>query len=213
MKKKIFSLALAIIMLLMLCACGGTDHTHVYGEWTETKAPNCTETGERTRTCECGAVETETIPTVATAHAFGEWTEALAPLCGTEGQSSRACIRCGATETAPIPATGKHDYDTDNTCKVCDTPWVYTTEGVRYSYTYKHDDDYNTTYYAYVSGIEEGVTDVVLPYYYNGYPLTTILYGAFQNSSLHDGIDLSHLLSSHSGVVGKVKTQMVRLYQ
>ena len=37
-----------------------TEHT--YGEWTTTKEPTATEDGVKTRTCVCGAEETEAIP-------------------------------------------------------------------------------------------------------------------------------------------------------
>ena len=35
---------------------------HIYGEWVTTKEPTATEDGVKTRTCACGAEETETIP-------------------------------------------------------------------------------------------------------------------------------------------------------
>jgi len=44
--------------------------THTYGEWTESKAPTCTEKGEETRTCACGAKETR--DTDAKGHTYGD---------------------------------------------------------------------------------------------------------------------------------------------
>ena len=37
-------------------------HTHVWGEWTETASPTCTTSGTKTRTCPCGEVQTESVP-------------------------------------------------------------------------------------------------------------------------------------------------------
>ena len=34
-------------------------HEHSFGEWTEIKAPTCTEKGQKERACECGEKETE----------------------------------------------------------------------------------------------------------------------------------------------------------
>lgn len=79
---------------------------HTYGEWSETKAPTCTEPGEETRVCEvCGADETR--PVDATGHTPGEWTEVTAPTCTDEGLEEQRCTVCGdQIATRPIEATG-----------------------------------------------------------------------------------------------------------
>ncbi len=79
---------------------------HTYGEWSETKAPTCTEPGEETRVCEvCGADETR--PVDATGHTPGEWTEVTAPTCTDEGLEEQRCTVCGdQIATRAIPATG-----------------------------------------------------------------------------------------------------------
>ena len=52
------------------------EHQHNWSEWTVTKAPTCTEDGEKTRTCTVAGceikTETEIIP--ALGHNYGEWT-------------------------------------------------------------------------------------------------------------------------------------------
>ncbi len=38
------------------------EHTHVWSEWSETKAPTCSEAGEKERECACGEKDTQIIP-------------------------------------------------------------------------------------------------------------------------------------------------------
>lgn len=98
---------------------------HIWDVGAETKAPTCTEPGERTYTCtKCQATKTEEIP--ATGHTE-VIDEAVAATCTTEGKTQGShCSVCGAVITAQetIPALG-HDWSTDNcaeqaTCSRCD---------------------------------------------------------------------------------------------
>lgn len=57
-------------------------HTHAWGEWTETKAPTCTEAGEKTRTC------------TAADCPLGSQTQAV-PALG-HNYVNNVCTRCGA---------------------------------------------------------------------------------------------------------------------
>lgn len=76
---------------------------HEFGDWAETKAPNCTAAGEKSRTCVyCGATETETI--AALGHTFGEWTVTTAPACEVEGVETATCSVCGETKTQAVAA-------------------------------------------------------------------------------------------------------------
>lgn len=78
---------------------------HGYGEWTETKAPNCTEAGEKACTCAtCGDTKTEAI--AALGHSYGEWTETKAPTCTEAGEKTCTCATCGDVKTEAIPALG-----------------------------------------------------------------------------------------------------------
>ena len=61
-------------------------------------------------------------------HSWSGWTQAKAPTCGASGEEARSCISCGATETRPVAATGKHTWSKkapscteagERTCMVC----------------------------------------------------------------------------------------------
>ena len=71
MKKTILFLSLILLATCLLTACDYINpHTHNFDEWETTKAPTCTEEGERIRFCSCGEKDsvTEVIP--ATGHSF-----------------------------------------------------------------------------------------------------------------------------------------------
>ncbi len=68
------------------------DHTtHSYGAWTTTKAATCTEDGEKTRTCSCGATETQEIP--ATGHKYT--TTIVTATTTSQGYTLHKCSVCG----------------------------------------------------------------------------------------------------------------------
>lgn len=116
--------------------CGEKDpdyHKHSYTE-AVTKAPTCTEAGEKTYTCGCGDSYTESIP--ATGHHYGEddkctdcgeldpdhkhnYTEVITkqPTCTEDGEKTLTCT-CGDSKTESIPATGHH-YGEDDKCTDC----------------------------------------------------------------------------------------------
>ena len=84
---------------------------HISNEnWTVDKEANCTEDGDRYRTCSrCGEVYHEVIP--KTGHKYdGDWTIEKEVTCGVDGTETRICTICGTKESKTIPATGKHSY-------------------------------------------------------------------------------------------------------
>ena len=119
--------------------CGHTDEVsgkalHEWDDGTVTKEPTCTEEGERTFACECGATKTEPVAPLEHAfsdtpvydgthhwypctregckaekdkaeHAWDEGTVTTEPTCTEAGVTALAC-ECGATKTEPIEALG-----------------------------------------------------------------------------------------------------------
>ncbi len=89
---------------------------HSFGEWTQTKAPTCTEAGEEIRTCGCGTTETHAIP--ALGHKLTK-VDAKKATCTEAGNMEYwTCANCGklfadefdmaetTLEEVTIPATG-----------------------------------------------------------------------------------------------------------
>ena len=117
-----------------------TTHEHSYGEWTETKSPDCTHAGSKTRKCSgCDAEETQEIPALghdfkdgkctrcdepdpnytapACSHTYGDWVTTKEATCAEEGVRERTCTKCGAKQTEKI---GKKDHEfKDGVCTKC----------------------------------------------------------------------------------------------
>lgn len=80
---------------------------HVWGAWTQTAAPTCTEAGEESRTCGiCGKTETRAI--AALGHNVPNPTTTPAT-CTEAGFEGGTCTRCGEQIGTVIPALG-HDW-------------------------------------------------------------------------------------------------------
>ena len=82
------------------CACGAVREKHAH-VWTEkvTTAATCTEAGEKTFTCVCGATKMEEIP--ATGHSWGE-PEVTYAANGQDGEKVYTCTVCSESKKEAI---------------------------------------------------------------------------------------------------------------
>ena len=111
--KKIQLFLLVLITLVVLASCGESKHIHSYGSWEVIQEPTCTEQGLKERVCECGNIDSQTIP--ALGHTAGKpVAEEEKPATCTEAggyYSVSYCTLCGERLT-PVwkttPALG-HD--------------------------------------------------------------------------------------------------------
>ena len=113
-------------------------HEHSYDEGKVTKEPTCTEPGEKTYTCECGATKTEEIP--ALGHDYDEGKVTKEATCTEAGVKTYTCKNDSShTKTEEIPALG-HDYDEGKVTKeaTCKEAGVKT-------YTCKRDSSHTKT--------------------------------------------------------------------
>ena len=138
--KKVFNnlsfILLIFALILTVAACnttdkpgenpgpgdGGDTHTHQYTEEV-TKAPSCTEAGEKTFTCSCGDSYTEAIEKLSHTE---EVIAAVAPTCTETGLTEgKKCSVCGTELKAQesVPATDHSftdEYDADCNNEGCD---------------------------------------------------------------------------------------------
>lgn len=86
-------------------------HEHVYTE-SVTKAPSCTEAGEKIFSCECGDAYTEVIE--ATGHSYGEYVFNNDATYNADGTQTATCA-CGAKDTKVASGTKlEYTYTTLN---------------------------------------------------------------------------------------------------
>ena len=85
-----------------LCGAERTVGEHIFGDYTVTKEPTCTEQGEKTRTCSvCGYSETAEVP--ATGHTYDSDCDTDCNVCGavrvpphSDNDTNGICDNCGA---------------------------------------------------------------------------------------------------------------------
>ena len=111
MKKLLFLLAIAVMLICVLTACQPPveEHVHSFGEWEVTVEPTCVDSGLMTRSCECGEYEEEIINPIPE-HTAGAWEVTVQPGCTSTGSKVQSCVHCGEIlDTQNISATG-HIY-------------------------------------------------------------------------------------------------------
>ncbi len=159
-------------------------HTHSWSAWKEVTPTTCTTKGTQKRTCACGASETQE---AALKQHIATHREAVEATCGTTGNaeywectvcnkyfSNVACTTEIANKTAvSLPAMGGCVYNTQNVCTICNTAMQYT-EGL--AYTLNSDEE---SYSVSEGTALNNTTDIVIPWYYNEKPVTSISEYAF----------------------------------
>lgn len=130
-----------------VCTVCSAEETaaHSWGEGTVNIAPSCTTEGQKTYTCACGAVKTETLPAVD--HTWSNWTmtteghsrtcsgcakaesgshswgtpKVKEATCKEAGSKAYTCTVCGSSKEEVLPKLTTHTYDhgCDKDCNVC----------------------------------------------------------------------------------------------
>lgn len=121
--KKSTLIVVSAAAMLFLAACSGNKpgaessepatsqkesaHKHSWGEWKETKAPTCTEKGEKERTCECGEKQTQAVS--AAGHKYvKDDAKSQDATCTEGGKLVEKCSVCGNEKETATEALG-HD--------------------------------------------------------------------------------------------------------
>lgn len=161
-KRIVVVIAIAAAVCCLIVAASGCKkkHVHAWGQWQIVTPATCTTAGIQKRMCDCG--EEEVAEVKATGHDYGQWDK-------TVDGHARVCRNgCGEKEA------GAHDYGTDNICKVCRYEMEYTE-----SLTYGEIKDEEKTIAYEVTGCQGNETEILVPAYHNGLPVTAIADYAF----------------------------------
>lgn len=86
-------------------------HTHSFGEWMVTTKPTCTETGIKTRECDCGVTERAEVS--AAGHNWDAGKITREPTPKADGEKTYSCLVCKATMTEPVKYSGSLESDND----------------------------------------------------------------------------------------------------
>ena len=111
--KKLF-LLLSVLIILLLISC--ESHDHVYDEWVVASEPTCSAEGVKTRSCDCG--DLQSAPIEKTEHVYGEWHVVKEATCTEEGQKQRVCV-CGDEQTEVIEKTEHVFGEWETTASTC----------------------------------------------------------------------------------------------
>ena len=165
----LLSAALAVCGLAVFSACDEPEHTHSFGDWKVVAEPACTEEGLRERVCTCGEKESEEIE--ALGHTPGEAIKKneVAATCTADGSYEEVvyCAVCGeelSRKAVEVTALG-HDY-VKGVCARCGEEEPFT-EGLIFELS---EDGAS---YA-VTGYQGASTEVYIPSYYQGLPVSSI---------------------------------------
>ena len=171
----LLSAALAVCGLAVFSACDESGHTHRFGDWKVVAEPTCTEEGLRERVCTCGEKESEEIE--ALGHTPGEAIKEneAAATCTTGGSYEEVvyCAACGeelSRKTVEVVSLG-HDY-VKGVCSWCGEEEPFT-EGLIFELSG------DGASYA-VTGYKGTSTEVYIPSYYRGMPVSSIGDRAFE---------------------------------
>lgn len=109
-------------------------------------------------------------------HSFGEWTVTIPATCEAEGEEQRVCSGCGEVETRPIAALG-HEY-ADGICTRCgEMQPLPPTDSSCFTFTELDDGSYAVAW----NRTTELPREVVIPWEYDGKPVTQIASSAFEH--------------------------------
>lgn len=169
----------AVAVCCSAAAIAACKHAHTFAAWETVKLPTCTESGEKKRVCTCGEEEREEI--AATGHRFTEWTS-------SQTEHKKICANGCGTETE----NGTHVFGAENVCPTCGYALHYTT-----TLTFEEIKNETEEIIGYaVTGCEGEETEIVVPAYHMGLPVTTVVNYAFSADEEDGGNEKYGLLKS-----------------
>ncbi len=108
--KKVFAV-LAVSLAIVGAAGCGKKHEHEFSDWVITENAICTENGGQSRTCKCGAVETEEI--LAQGHTEGKW------ILDKTGHTKKCSVCETVISQGEHISGGQATEEQEEVCSVC----------------------------------------------------------------------------------------------
>ena len=146
-------------------------HTHMFGDWAVTKNATCTEEGEKTRTCECGESESETLTVAHTVEIIKGKPATCIEVGLTNGKICSVCGEILAEQTR-LPMKKQCHY-VDGKCTDCGK--VVESMGLVYLI---NSDGWSFTL-VYIGSCTDD--NIVIPEIHNQRPITKIDSWAFDD--------------------------------
>ena len=109
-------------------------------------------------------------------HTYSDWLIDTDATCTETGEKHKTCLRCGHIQTEVIGALG-HNYK-NGACTRCGDIELQPTADEYFIFE-KNDEGYTI----YANSEKELPAEIVIPSVYNGKPVTSIGYWAFENCS------------------------------
>ena len=181
----------AVCGLAVFSACDEPGHTHSFGDWKVVAEPTCTEEGLRERVCACGEKESEEIAAIGHTPSEAIKENEVAATCTAGGSYEEVvyCAACGeelSRKAVEVVSLG-HDY-VKGVCARCGEAEPYT-EGLIFELSG------DGASYA-VTGYKGTSTEVYIPSYYQGLPVTSIGNNAFYECEILESVTISDTVSS-----------------
>ena len=197
----LFSLCLVILMLGVACNQKGDNssfesetwkpielpetHDHEWGEWVVTCKATCTNDGEETSSCDCGAKTTRTIKALGHSEVI---EKAIASTCTTEGKTEGKY--CGACNTVIVAQTTipslVHNYK-QCICEFCGD--------IKYSVGLAYELNNDGT--CYITGLGSCLnSDIYIPTYIDSHQVTGIGNYAFDGSPYLKSVGIPNTVTS-----------------
>lgn len=93
------------------------SNAHIYGDWTVTVEPTCSEEGEKQRVCgnkDCGYIDVASIPADESKHIPKAGTQQIVPpTCVEPGTETNVCVKCDQTYSKVIEVHSDYETNTE----------------------------------------------------------------------------------------------------